>query len=170
MICGKCQTKARYVINGRSERLNYWYCDTCKDEPASDSEPCRPPLNDMVDYLAYLMKSGNGLPIPQGFGTGLFHTPPVAVTQPFPYATGLGVSAPPTHPVPITPSPPTPAGKPYYILTGYDKRGMLQTVTCDSSTPCFSYKTSMVNGGLLAFEHFRFDPGSPVCNCGEVTI
>lgn len=37
MICAECQSKARYVNNGRNDRLNYWYCDKCKDV-AKDTE------------------------------------------------------------------------------------------------------------------------------------
>jgi hypothetical protein len=38
MTC-KCGMEARFICNGQSQALNYWYCDTCKDIPTASLSP-----------------------------------------------------------------------------------------------------------------------------------
>jgi hypothetical protein len=42
MRCGKCRTEARWVVNGISANLQYWYCDTCKDVASDDWKEYQP--------------------------------------------------------------------------------------------------------------------------------
>lgn len=66
MICA-CGTSARYVRNGASERLNYWFCDTCKDEPKLSEPP-----TDDLSQLDYNLDIG-------GTQTGRLPMPPMYV-------------------------------------------------------------------------------------------
>lgn len=52
MHCQSCKGEARWVVNGASPALQYWYCETCKDEVRETTAPRMLSQSDIDQLLA----------------------------------------------------------------------------------------------------------------------
>lgn len=137
-VCGACGTKTRRVSNGVSERLNYDYCDKCKDV-AKDSTSA---ISGMAALIADSMKK------------------PGIISQ--------LIASPIYMPTPVVPLPPPTSVPMSFTVAGFDSNGVMTDVMIPDSTPChvgghfgsgIPAKRISAHGG---------PSGKYQCNCGEV--
>ncbi len=102
-----CGTKPRQVINGNNERLTYWYCDTCKDEPK-------------------VLSAKSGAPIFEAIAAAYMDV----------LISGSGSPAPSQQPQPVGPLIVAPTVSSKYQVWGINRNGLAETVTVPSKSPC----------------------------------